>query len=505
MVGTWTYNPSTNVITVTGGDVGAPAGFIDAWNADKAGTLNLASRTGISAIDGSPVNLTYNLRPTDYYVLGGAAQDLYIVISAWTNMVSATIRLIGTDSAGNAQTEDIVVTGNGTYYATKYFHTLTQSQVIAFTKSDSGSFAYTVTQGQWGVVWKYTNNQYQLDVQRLDTGDGSTSTYFGDTKKQVTFPVASGGGIIQVKGAATLRLGTLLNATRKTTADGCSLLSTIGVSGQTGIALIYDDSATGLMYLYGCYFSSIRPSYVQPRHASQVYNCKGDNCLFFVRDTADYYNLEVYNATLYYNPCAYIIQTATATTVNLRAYDCTNGVYEEGPNAGVISNPYFRGLTYIARFYQYSGSLYLINVDTDTWSIVWVGAQSGILYRQYTFDLTVTGSAGTPISGATVTLKDKNGNTVFSLTTDVNGKIATQTVTRGYYDQPHGSTLQDYSPHTLTITKAGWQKYVKTFTLTEKTKWEIKLAKAQQILLDLGKPVLNLKPSDPENKVIMSL
>jgi hypothetical protein len=147
--------------------------------------------------------------------------------------------------------------------------------------------------------------------------------------------------------------------------------------------------------------------------------------------------------------------------------------------------------------------MYLINADTDTWNTNWVGAQAGILYRQYTFDFTVTDSAGTPISGATVTLKDKNGNTVFSLTTDVNGKISTQTVTRGYYDQPRGNTLQDYSPHTLTITKAGWQKYVKTFTLAEKTKWEIKLAKVQPILLSAGNPVVNLNPANPENNNVL--
>jgi hypothetical protein len=494
---------ATNVITAVGGTAGAPIGFVDLWNADKAGTLNLTSRTGINAVDGSPVSLTYNARPTDRGVLGGAKQDLYIVVSAWTNMVSATIRLIGTDSAGNAQTEDIVVTGNGTYYATKYFKTLTQSQVTAFTKSDGGSFAYTVTQGQWGVAWKFSSNQFQFDVQRIDVGEGSTATYFTDTKKQVTFPVASGGGIIQVKANAILTLGTLLNAARKTTANGCSILSTIGVSGNTGIALIYDDSASGLAYLYGCFFSSIRPSYVQPRHASRIYNCIGDNCIFFIRDTGDYYNLEAYNMTLYANPSAYIIQTATATTVNLRGYECTNGIYGEGSYNGVISNPYFRGLTYIGRFYLYTGNMYLINADTDTWSINWVGAQAGILYRQHTFDLTVTDTAGTPIANATVTLKDKNGNTAFSVTTDSNGAIATQTVTRGYYDQAHGDTLQDSSPHTLTITKAGWQKYVKTFALTEKTKWEIKLAKAQAILLSAGNPIVNLNPANPENNSVL--
>jgi hypothetical protein len=87
----------------------------------------------------------------------------------------------------------------------------------------------------------------------------------------------------------------------------------------------------------------------------------------------------------------------------------------------------------------------------------------------------------------------------------VNGNIATQTVSRGYYDQPHGNTLQDYGPHTLTIIKAGYQTYIRKFTLMAGTAWEVKLAKAQHILLNSGRPVLNLKPSDPENKSVVVL
>jgi hypothetical protein len=53
---------------------------------------------------------------------------------------------------------------------------------------------------------------------------------------------------------------------------------------------------------------------------------------------------------------------------------------------------------------------------------------------------------------------------------------------------------------------AGYQKYVKKFTLTDKTSWEIKLAKISQILLDQGgKPILNVVPTDPENKIVVKL
>jgi hypothetical protein len=112
---------------------------------------------------------------------------------------------------------------------------------------------------------------------------------------------------------------------------------------------------------------------------------------------------------------------------------------------------------------------------------------------------------GVAISSATVTLKDKNGTQIFSVVTDANGNIATQTVSRGYYDGAHGNTLQDCSPHTLTISKAGYQTYVSILTLTAAINLFIKLAKTGSVLLSLGQPVLNLKASDPENLNVLVL
>ena len=40
MVGTWTFDASNNVLTVVGGSSGSPAGFMDAWNADKAALVH---------------------------------------------------------------------------------------------------------------------------------------------------------------------------------------------------------------------------------------------------------------------------------------------------------------------------------------------------------------------------------------------------------------------------------------------------------------------------------
>jgi hypothetical protein len=141
---------------------------------------------------------------------------------------------------------------------------------------------------------------------------------------------------------------------------------------------------------------------------------------------------------------------------------------------------------------------YVINCESDTWHFTpanWYGA-TGKVYRQYEFDLTVTDREGNPLQGATVTLTDKNGTAVFTATTDANGAIQTQTGTKGYYDQAHGDTLQENSPHTLNVTRAGYLRYVKKFRLTQKTRWEIKLYRVPPVLLDFGLPALPLFPSE---------
>ncbi len=125
--------------------------------------------------------------------------------------------------------------------------------------------------------------------------------------------------------------------------------------------------------------------------------------------------------------------------------------------------------------------------------------------RQYEFDLQVTDKENNPLQDATITVIDKDGAQVFSAATDENGAIAIQNITRGYYQYSTGNTLQDLSPHTLNISKMGYQSYVKTFVLFEKTKWAVKLAKAQPVLLDCGQLVVNLKPADSENNLALPL
>jgi len=490
------YNVTNNVITVTGYTEGAPCGFLDLWNADKAGTLSLHARTGISAVDPSPVNLTRNLRPADEVLMGGTKQDLYIVVTNWTNMTEATIRVIGTNENGGALTEDIVVNGNGTYYTSKLFKTLTQSQVTALTKSDSGSFSYEVMQGQWGVVWKTGTTMYRFDC-KLQIGDGITATFFKDVSKLVVWEQAADAWTcIKAKANATVTFGNLVNEGRKSTDQGVQFIFKFG----WGYAY-FDADANATVYLYSCGMIGVGciPR-INGAGIKRIWNFEaGTTRLSSLPSSGNLYNVYLGKVQgeialslpagtidkLFVRDAAYAMYLCANLTIsNLDSKGCTTFIYAEG-----------------ASLYK----IYLVNPDVDSWTFQWTAGTDTVVYRQYTFDLKVTDKDNNPIDTATVTLTDKDGNLIFSVNTNATGDIVTQTVSRGYYNQPHGNILQDYGPHTLTIEKAGYQTYVKKFVLGAKVTWETKLAHANSILFSQGRPIINVKPSDPENKSVVVL
>jgi hypothetical protein len=466
LVGTWTYTHATNLLTVTGGTEGAPAGFVDAWNADKAGSEEIVHTRNITGADGAPVAVNHALRPTDLYVLGGT--ELYITVTNYVAPAS-TINIVGTDADGNAINENIVVNANGNFNTVLYYRTVTSTQVTVF----GGTFTYTFVMGQWGVVWKQATNQYAFDC-KIVIGDSSTTTWFIDTVKQVTFNAgcisADGQNLIFVKNKATFRLGTVVDATNKISKNGCSLrvLTTL----YWYYYICYQTGASIELYSSDFQASGTDRGSLQ---ANIVWNCLFNGlgiADLFPCGTADFFNINSLNTM-------YGIRIGTGTFNKITALGCARTIRIAYYTVGTISNVYSRTpvswLVDVQSLGTTSYNFYLINVDSDVWSFRWTSSSGTTIYRQYEFDLNVTDSSGNPINTATVTLKDKDGNTVFSVSTDANGNIVQQTVSRGYYNQANGNTLQDYGPHTLTITKAGYQTYTWTGLIDEKIDWRITL------------------------------
>jgi len=136
--------------------------------------------------------------------------------------------------------------------------------------------------------------------------------------------------------------------------------------------------------------------------------------------------------------------------------------------------------------------------------IYWHGTSTAEVYRQYTFDAHCQDKDGNNLNGVSAVADYISPyGQAFSETSDVNGDISTQTADHGFFDQAHGDTEQLKTPLKVTYSKAGYQTVVKYYDLEEKTKDVVVLHKAVSVFLDFGRPVINLKKTDPENKNVM--
>lgn len=359
--------------------------------------------------------------------------------------------------------------------------------------------------GGWGKVSKQATVQYSFSC-KIVIGDGNTSTYFADVGKQVVFFASSstttGESLIFVRAGATFTLGNQVNTGLKSSNQGCTIQSMIN---DGAFRYMIRNSGLPTINLYSCAFISGSTSshVIYSSGGGKVWNCVFNEATQVALDPQSGAGCDLFNCIA--NAGANNLQITSGSTNSIDRYSAIGVTrYLRFSQTGVAKNVYGRGATVVAfRITDTPGLIgTVVNCDVDSWTFAWDVA--GTVFRKYEFDLTVTDKDNSPVQGATVKLADKNGE-VFSLTTDADGKIATQTVSRGYYQQSTGNTLQEYGPHTLTVSKQGWQTFIKKFVLPEKTKWEIKLARAQLVFLDAGKPALNLNASDPENRHILSL
>ena len=116
-------------------------------------------------------------------------------------------------------------------------------------------------------------------------------------------------------------------------------------------------------------------------------------------------------------------------------------------------------------------------------------SQVGWTYRlwlYYTMNLKVVDTNGTAVSGATVTLKNKDDTEQFSVSTDASGDIVTKEVLAALWSHDYDgggwkhytdAEKTDYNDFTIEIKKAGYKTYKKKFTLNSKTDWTIALQK----------------------------
>jgi len=455
------YDPGANCITVVGYSEDAPCTFEDIYQADKAGTLTLINRDGITGVDTDPVDNSYPLRPADEMVMGGAKHDLWVTIENWSGFTDATIRLIGKDEAGNDQTEDIVVTGNGTYYSDELWTELTQTQVVGV--NGSGSFDYSVVQGQWGVVSKQNDNQYEFRC-KLTIAHKGIETWLIDTNKMVYEDV---GMFLEIRKNGHVRFGKVIDSEKKMTSGGCFIHAKkqntyiVHVFQYASLELYSTTLSAGGRVFFG----------TAPNCQTKIWNCNFEHIDF----SGNPVQMDVYR--LYFVHSHYGLRGifTTAEDIRLAKVDyATTWINQHEP---IVMKKIVTDKEEQNSFYLASSTADLYFIDTD-WK--WVGAfwdASSKVYRQYTFNLKVVDKAENPIPNASVKIWDKNNTLVVDETTDANGEIPEQTLTYGYFDQDHWDTPVMQTPHTLLIAAPGFESYRLSFVIDRPTVWKVKLSR----------------------------
>lgn len=140
------------------------------------------------------------------------------------------------------------------------------------------------------------------------------------------------------------------------------------------------------------------------------------------------------------------------------------------------------------------------------------------IYEKYEFNLKVIDSSGTAISGATVTITDTAGTLLHTLTTNVTGDVTQQDITyktytagtlySATYRQYKADVITTLTPHTIVISKAGYQTKTIKYTVNRKMT-EVETLEKQipmfNIIGDDAKLVVNSNPTNPGNNILLDV
>ena len=453
-----TYSLSADQLTITGYSAVTPCLFKDVYTADKAGSIQL--KTGTPAMN---MTLTQQIKPTDKLAL-----KIDFVLSGTNAGAGDTIVITGTDAWDNAQSETLATVADGTYTTTKYFKTITDIDCTGF---DTGTLV--VNQNQWGVIWWHpfwdayptieVADHFRVDCPIVLDGHLKSINEvidfncMSDVFTYSGFPFPDG----------YLYLGELSDADKKTGHSG-SIFRHYGH--------LFDEVALEAIYAYNSVFMNVYGEYGDKKiqvgaTIGRIWNC----VLRAEVITGNAGALDIYNTEHRESDYAFHLFSTTGEMERLRFIKC-NHVSLVASSFGItLRNALINEYEFLMHCMNYSAQSYLIDWDTD-WANPWEGEMSlpGRLFRQYSFNLKVIDRDNEGIGDATVELRDKDDNVVFSVQTvasgDDKGKIAEQIVSYGYYLDDTPSWVS-YSPHILKITKTGYEEIETVCEINAKIEW----------------------------------
>ncbi len=489
---------------VVGGTETDPITLKDIYNHDITHDLTLLDTT----ISASPeiFNLQKMIRPPK------VPTRLHIICTARSG---ATATITGLDEQGNTITETIDISSGDTW--TDCAFTWVNNNGIEVSGLQVGD-SFSIKQPRKGIVEFRDPNLYVLHG-GLQIGDGSTSTYFTEKNKQIyaSRHIVSEESVLSTSNNAVLVLGELNDESRKLTSKGCYvqlnyfyprfkpnyIYSSTVVHGTPG----YTEG--GLSYVKGNF--RIYPM-------ERIWNSVFDKVLITYSGLSDpsqssIYNIRVFRSNLD-NVNSGVLDKIEILNAGRLLYLWRDDYVSDLSNIYAILTTDQVGLM---------GSTQAITKDSNwdncdiytpsgEWKFYWSKAgATGKVYRRYDFDLKVVDESGNPIENANVKIYDVDETLIYDGTTDSNGEIPTQKVTYAYYTSDEGASGYGIevlkSPHTLVVSKDGYQTYEVKLTINQKRFLTVRLYPINSTYFDVGKGkvIKNLNPSDPTNKKVLSL
>jgi PKD repeat protein len=360
-----------------------------------------------------------------------------------------------------------------TYNATS--NTISVANYTAFAPASFTSLWQADQVGHWNVIQKQSNNQFVISCKiRLESG-----CFLNDTDKQITFAanISTANGQYLIGGPGIITLGSVVNAVSKTTSNGVSFYT-------PGQGFWYYWIWTGGEYLYSSSFDAggLNEALV---YATNLWNCMAAGrgfAGFHAESQSSFFNIVCSNT---YFGIYFDTPSINAKYDRISLLSVEYGIRNFGNGDGAtISNIYARNCSYL--FVNEGLTIpitqYLVNVDADKWTFSWVSpdkafpqTNASAIYRQYTFELTVTAPDGTAIPNAAVSITDSKGTQVLAALTDSAGQTPTTALSLGFYDNSGGTAIHPLAPYSLKITAAGYTDYTTSIPATQKTDWHISL------------------------------
>jgi hypothetical protein len=448
--------------------------FNQLWIEDNNQSLTLLANTSATAT----MTLTTQVKPADNLAL-----RLNITVSGLS--LAGTVTINGNDAYGNNITEtNATVLADGTYNTTNYYAYINNI-------TTTGTFGISVSQPHIGIIAKWGDAFYSVYGRLNFTAD----TCFNDSYVSVKFErntqiTTAGVALINIGNNARFRCGIPIDALNHSSRAGCTFYDNSTNSSYYHFFISLSTYATGSpsVEFYSTNFYSYAGSpdgLVSIGINGKVWNVGffGNSQISSGIHLSTCGNCDIYN----------LIADSTATSLrsssgNISKVSSLNNQYAVWFQNGAanVSDVYARGCSYAARS-DYSGTTrydnYMINPDIDYWHFTYFGNNaSGLIWRQYTVDLTVKDKSGNAINAANVSLFNGTNATIFMVFTNSTGQIPQQIVTRGTYTNITGDTLADNGPHTLNITLPTYINYTQQIIFDAKKVYAVVLLSQSDII-----------------------